>query len=529
MNSTDGIIQFITGLSVIGAIISLTILSKKENNENNENIEGFMSLPNGGSSGFGFQQSESSYPLFLNFYPQQLGTDFNLRSVIQKLKFSQQIPTSVNGWQRGIFTNSGHGQSNIGAARCPIILVPGIGASKIFARWNRPYTQDVKRLDAYGNFETSQRWRCREYQEDWVPLWFPDHTTGLSQYCWQDNAKVDYLEGTVVNTEGVETIVPHFGDVNFEGSDPKSGHGYMSVLINALEAMGYMKGSTLFAAPYDFRKICTTEELNMYSDSMTKLIERSVHLNGKRAIIISHGLGAALANYLLVNSPKEWKDMYIESFVSFSGCFGGCPKALRVLLSGEELPSKTEQKIIRDTTKNYTGLQWMLPSPAIYGELPLMYYQQVCYKARDIPAVMSLAGLNSSAQVYNDVVAAVQAKSLEAPGVTTYLLAGVNLPTESSYLYEDSLINDPVKNYPYYRTDSPYESNFDFPENFNGDGTIPKFVLEFPITWSKYQKEPVHFRFYERAEHTKIMSMNEPVTDLLEVIKECNNSSITYN
>jgi lysophospholipase-3 len=520
-------IPFIVGLTMVGVLLGHNLITKKIDKEKTEEkTESFMALPNGGVSGFGFQQSQSSYPLFLNFYPQQLGTDFNLRSVIQKLRYSQQFPTAVNGLQRGSFTNSGHGQTNFGAAKCPVILIPGIGASKIFGRWNRPFTKDVKKLDAYGNFETSQRWRCREYQDNWVPLWFPDNTTGLSQYCWQDNTKVEYLDGTVVNTEGVETIVPQFGSVDFEGSNPKAGYGYMSVLISALEAMGYAQGSTLFAAPYDFRKICTTNELNNYSESMTRLIERSVALNGKRVFLVAHGLGSSLTNYLLVNSSKEWKDLHIEAFVSFSGCFGGCPKALRVLLSGEELPSREEQRVIRDTTKNFTGLQWMLPSPAIYGSLPMLYYQQVCYKAKDIPTVMSMAGFGDSAQVYNDVVAPVQAKSLEAPEVTTYLLAGVNLPTESSYLYEDSLINNPVKNYPFYKTNQSYEQDFDYPEVFNGDGTIPKFVLEFPISWSNYQKEPVHFRFYERAEHNKIMSMHEPVTDVLNIIKECNGNSI---
>lgn len=515
----SGLFQFGAGLVVIGGLLALipNMFGKK--------TEGFVSFPNGGTGGFGFQESQSSYPLFLNFYPQQLGTDFNLRSVIQKLKFTMQTPTITNGFQRGNFTNSGHGQSNIGSTKCPIILIPGLGASKIFGRWNRPYTKSAKKLDAYGQFETSQRWNCREYQDHWVPLWFPDKTTGLSQYCWQDNTKVEYLEGTVVNTEGVETLTPHFGTVEFEGSNPDSGHSYMGVLIDAIEALGYMQGSTLFAAPYDFRKICTANELNLYSDSMQKLIERSVKLNGKKAILIGHGLGACLMNYLLVNSPQEWKNMYIESFVSFSGCFGGCPKALRVLLSGESLPSKEEQRIIRDTTKNFTGLQWLLPSPLIYGEMPLMYYQQVCYKARDIPTVLFMAGFSDSAAVYNDVVASVQAKSLEAPGVTTYLFAGTDVPTESSYLFDDSLINDPVKNYPYYRTDSAYDNSFDYPENFNGDGTVPKFVLEFPISWSKSQKEPVHFRFYAGAEHKKILSMYEPVTDLLEIIKEFNSKN----
>jgi hypothetical protein len=68
----------------------------------------------------------------------------------------------------------------MGKRRNPVIIVPDLGTSKIFAQWDRPNTLDVKRLDAYGNFEISSRWRCREVQDKWVPLWFPDETTGLS-------------------------------------------------------------------------------------------------------------------------------------------------------------------------------------------------------------------------------------------------------------------------------------------------------------------------------------------------------------
>ena len=109
----SGLLQIGAGLALIGGLLASSKIFEKK-------TEGFMSLPNGGTSGFGFEQSQSTYPLFLNFYPQQLGTDFNLRSVIQKLKFTMQTPTITNGFQRGNFTNSGHGQSNMGGSAKPI-------------------------------------------------------------------------------------------------------------------------------------------------------------------------------------------------------------------------------------------------------------------------------------------------------------------------------------------------------------------------------------------------------------------------
>jgi hypothetical protein len=62
-----------------------------------------------------------------------------------------------------------------------------------------------------------------------------------------------------------------------------------------------------------------------------------------------------------------------------------------VLLTGDSLPDKREQKIIRDATVNFTGLQLLLPNPDIYGDIPLMYYQQVIYKAGDLPTIFDIA------------------------------------------------------------------------------------------------------------------------------------------
>lgn len=483
-----------------------------------KNAENFKPIGNGGSSGFGYQPPASDYPLFQNFYPQQLGQDFGLFSTIQKLKFYNiQFPTGNNGYQKGVFTNTGHGQVNTGRTLSPIILVPGLGASKIFGQWNKTQTQAVKQLDAFGNFEISEKWKCRQNQPQWTELWFPENETGLSQYCWQDNTSVYLQNNNIINSEGVITTVPHFGDLDFQPTN------YMGTMIEALEALGYMKGTTLFGASYDFRKICSPDEMDAWKLSFKSLIERSVSLNRKKAILIGHSLGSTLVNYFLTTTDKEWKDRYIQSFVSFSGAFGGCPKALRVLLSGDSLPSKEEQKVVKYTTMNFTGLHWMLPSPAIYGDIPLLHYRQVSYGSKDLPEIMKMADFPMAADIYTNLVGGIQAKSMEAPGVATYIMAGTNVNTESSYMYDDSLLNDPVKNYPYYQTDKGNNNQFNYPQLNNGDGSMPKFALEFPLTWSNYQKEPIHFRFYERAEHTKIMSMKEPIEDLLEVVKQMNN------
>ena len=293
----------------------------------------------------------------------------------------------------------------------------------------------------------------------------------------------------------------------------------MGRLVQSLEAVGYVPGSTLFGASYDFRKICSSDMLQEYITSLVGLIENAFQVNGnKKVVMVGHGLGAPLVNYFFSRVPKEWKDMYIKCFVSFSGSFGGCPKALRTLLSGTETNNFKERTLLREVSKNFAGIQWMLPSPSVYGDYKLINFRQRDYASKDIPQLMKLAGYNESSQIYENIVLPVQTQSLQAPHVTTYVFAGSEVPTESSYIYSNSLTESPIRNYPLYQTDLPYGDNFDFPQKFNGDGTMPRFSLEIPMGWSNYQKEPVYYRFYNGCEHKEILEMQEPIRDFIGIL-----------
>ena len=475
---------------------------------NRQNVENF-------TSGSGFEMSNNSFPLFLNMYPIDLSTDFGLFNMIQSLKYKIFKPLS-----RGIYSDSGFGVISTGPSLNPVILVPGLGISKIEGIWNKDSGGDVKSLDLYKNFETSEKWSCRTVQQNWSTLWFPynpldqiPETANLSNYCWAENVVVGYDKKIITDADGVYTRVPNFGSVDFTDSS------YMNAMIKALEAIGYVQGSTLFAAGYDFRKIASSDILDLYCKEFQGLVENMVHHNqGQKAFLVGHSLGSCLTNYFLATRPKKWKDTYVKAFVTISGGFGGCPKALRTLLSGTDVTNKNEQNLLRLVTKNYTGMQWLLPSPKIYGDMPLVTYKQMKFTAKDIPNLLKSAGYVDSAEIYTNVVLPVQNKSMEPPNVTTYVFAGDNVQTESSYLYRNTLTEDPIKNYPSYNTNLPYNNQFDYARNFNGDGTMPKFALQYPLHWSNSQKEPVYYRFYPQMEHKNILDLKDPIRDLLAII-----------
>jgi len=485
----------ISAISGIIVILALMFYNKTEGFASE--IASIGSMPSNNSG------PESGLSLFMNLH-KQFGSDFKLFEFIQKLKLNNSDPV----WN-GVYSKGGHTRNLFKSKKLPpIILVPGLGATPIFARWNKSTSQGIKSIDESDNFETGDAWACKQIQSSWTQLWEPD-VEGIASYCWADNVKVAPSSDNkkIVNASGVNTTIQDFGSLDFTGE-------YMDNLIESLEAVGYKKGENLFGACYDFRKIGSQDEIDAWCFSLTKLIEKNSALQENQAIIIGHDLGSTIANYFLVNAVPEWKNKYIKSFVTISGVFGGCPKALRAILSGVSAPANSLN--FSDAVRNFSGLHLMLPHPNIYGDNPLVHFNQVSYSSYDIEKLINTVS-EEAAKIYK-IVKPIREKSMKAPGVTTYILAGDDLNTESSYKYNMSLVNSPQRNAPFYQLELPFNQKFNYPDYFVGDGTCPKFALEYPIWWTKTQQNPVYFQFFAGQEHSKILSSYEPIKYILSIL-----------
>jgi hypothetical protein len=489
----ENFIQIGAGLIVITALI---LSNQKEGFASEESqIASVGAMPRNNIP------ANSGLPLFLNLYP-RFGPDFRLFDLIQKLKLNNSSPI----WN-GIYKPGSSSRNLENSKKLPvIILVPGLGASPLYARWNKSSGSSVQTVDGSGNFQSSDAWSCKQVQDAWVQIWPPD-IDGLESYCWADNTKVITRENKIVNSSGVNTATQEFGSVEFANDE------YMATMIEVLEAVGYQQGNNLFAACYDFRKIGDPIEIDAWCLSLTKLIEQHTYLQENPAIIIGHDLGAVISNYFLVNAMQEWKDRFIDKFISISGTFGGCPKALRAVLSGVSTPGNTHN--FNSVIKTSSGLSLMLPNPKIYGDNQMIQFNQLTYSSRDIPKLIET--VSEEAAKIMKISEKVRDISMKAPGVEVHILAGSDLDTESSYKYNMSLVNEPEKNAPFYQLELPFNQKFNYPDRFTGDGTMPKFALEYPIWWSKSQQQPVYFQFFTGAEHTKILSTFEPISYILKV------------
>jgi len=449
-----------------------------------------------GPYGLGFQSKYEPVPLFVNFIPPLLGSDFKLNNFIRRTKMESNTPTITNGDKQSLISPTA-GQISLGPARNPLFLVPDIGASRILVKWAKPTTLAAKKVDAYGSFQETTKWSCKDTEPEWQLLWFPKDKKGLSRYCWQDLVKTNVSKDSIANGEFVSTMPDMMGSMDFETD-------IYNTFIEAMYALSYVQGSSLFGASYDHRLIADPKEFTAWSKTLKLLIENSVQFNKRRAILTGHGLGALLTNKFLVGSTQEWKDTYIAGFISLNGTFGPVPKALRVLMSGEILPNKEDQMLIRNGSLNASGLHLLLSDS---GSENVVHYNQEVYTLQDIPKLIDIISEELFDPMLGDtysIAKSFNADAAKAPNVPVNIFIGTTMDTEVEYYYSD-LIHDPV--------------NITYTD---GDGTVPITTLVRPKEWSKDQSQVVTFKSYPRAEHSKILKLYEPMVDFMNLVKVYN-------
>ena len=446
--------------------------------------------------GFGFDSPTNNFPIFSNLYPpiytQSMGS-------LEKL-----LNLSFKTAQHGV-------------TKSPLIICPDLGESKIWATWDLNQTPNVRELDREQNFDQSTKWNCRKVQDKMSPLWYPPvETDDPTQFCWSNTSSVlyDSNNNLIHNQKGVNTLVTEFGNIDFVSPE------YMITLMEVLGSIGYSKGNNLFCAPYDFRKILSRNVWQEYELRLTQMIENSFITSGKKVTLFGHGLGSVILNLFLNKKNKKWKDTYCKCLISFAGSFGGCPKALRTILSGSDY-GNIKKNIFQSTISNYSGLQLLLPNPIVYGNFEIATYNNIKYTTNDIERLLHENG-HDSASIYHNITLPMAKQSIEAPGVLVYAFAGTGVQTESSYKYNMSLNTDPNKSYPTYSSDlaagpSQYEK-FQYPSEFNGDGTIPNFCSEIPLYWTSKQSEEIRYKFYNLAEHRDILDNSEAIDDLVSIL-----------
>jgi hypothetical protein len=106
-----------------------------------------------------------------------------------------------------------------------------------------------------------------------------------------------------------------------------------SDMLKELERVGYKKGLTYQAMPYNFIKSYRNNELKKI---FFPNVERLYNLVGKKVTIFAHSFGNLNTLHQLSRKSQEYKDKYIKLWVSAAPPFLGAMSALKSVLGGNK-------------------------------------------------------------------------------------------------------------------------------------------------------------------------------------------------
>nr|XP_039249958.1 phospholipase A2 group XV-like [Styela clava] len=375
--------------------------------------------------------------------------------------------------------------SNINAGevqRKPIVLVPGVLGSRLQAKLNLSY---------------SPGWLCEKIR-DWFDIWLNiEELTPFYVNCWVYDISMRYDNRTkkVANQEGVKTRILDFGkteDFEYLDSDHYApGSPYFTELVESLIKFGYKRGDDLKGAPYDWR--ITPSQSTGFLQNLTKLIENNYyeHFN-RKVVLIGHSMGNMFTYYMLRTKPQEWKDKFIDSFISISSPYIGSVKAVKAITSGETeghdfaLPKLK----LRTATRTFSSSYFLLPRPKFWPKDKLHVVDTLIknYTVFEYKALFERIGCKNCYEIWDKY--GTELGDMGPPNVPVHCVYSSQIPTPELLIYDPDLFPDGT---PVLKTG-------------DGDGTVNVFSSSYCLKWKKSQKQPVYEVYLPGNTHVEILN-----------------------
>ncbi|CAF1643615.1 unnamed protein product, partial [Adineta ricciae] len=238
----------------------------------------------------------------------------------------------------------------------PAIFIPGDGGSQIWARLNR--TLPPPHFFCYRH-------------SDWFELWLNLELIAPEVIdCFVDNMRLLYNETTkkTSNLEGVETQIPGFGQTSTVEYFDSSGFYYSSYfaqIIQNLVKLNFTRGVNLRGAPYDFRR--GLDEQDEWFKNFTQLVIETYELNNQTPVVlVTH---SPFSLYWLHQQTPAFRAKYIKSMINIASPWGGAIKALRLMISGDNIDVYVVSPIrVRPYQRSAPSTAFVMPSVNFWGK-----------------------------------------------------------------------------------------------------------------------------------------------------------------
>jgi hypothetical protein len=366
----------------------------------------------------------------------------------------------------------------------PVVIVPGLGGSRIYWRYCLPGVNPGPLDTCYKCSNSTCPGTCATRADGsvdtsaygWDLAWFRSSFL-TAPGCFLDKFKVawDADQEAWVDVPNVETTAWRASNYDSEGrfsptedfggltgvasiSDlPTSALKGIDALPKALaQARGYVARESVFGAPYDFRKIFGRAYWALYQKMLQDLIEHAVRRNGGRpALLFSHSLGCTVVKRFLHGMPAAWRDAHVGVWVPVNGALGGAPKAARGFVSGDSFDTAAI-RCSKNCDKDYldlvpgSGSTALLPRADVFASLADVVvpapgggsggsgsgsgtystYSTYSTSVHDTVALLLTLGQQGTASVFVQESLEWEAAQLLPPGVAVRALVSFNSVTE---------------------------------------------------------------------------------------------------
>ena len=381
----------------------------------------------------------------------------------------------------------------------PVVIIPGTGGSQLEAKLNKP---------SVNHFYCSQT-------SDWYTIWF-----SIAQLippfvnCWVDNIKLLWNSSTHTysNNIGVSTRVPYSdgSTLNFEFLDPSIRFGssdYFHTLVEAMVQAGGVRNVSIRGSPYDFRYTPSSAYSGRWMEKMTSLIEETYEINNQTKVtILSHSMGCLYGLWFLNQKSLNWKSRYILQWIPTGGVFGGAALGIKQLLSGDisivPIPGLTGLTV-REEQRSYESNMMLLPTPQVWGNETIIQTTNRNYSSYDYQTLFEKSNFQNGYERYQLV--SNLTSNLDAPGVDTTHLYGINTDTPTSFRYSS------VHNF-----DEEPEVIYG-----NGDDIVPLISLQSAgIMWANNNNGKGFVeKTYNGQTHLGILKSQQYIQDILRLLE----------